>query len=108
MIWPRWAAACSSFSINNCVHKNDNKYNNKDKDNDDGVGKGNEASKQKTNYGTGSFACPPQKSHLLPHHLTPNSVPSSVQCRDVAIAFVVVAVDVDVGIKVTVTMWLRL
>lgn len=21
MIWPRWAAACSSFSINNCVHK---------------------------------------------------------------------------------------
>lgn len=70
MIWPRWAAACSSFSINNCVHKNDN-----DTGIDVGigagvgvgvgvgVGKGNEASKQKTNYGTGSFACPPQKRH---------------------------------------------
>lgn len=26
------------------------------------VGRGNEASKQKTNYGTASFACPPQRA----------------------------------------------
>lgn len=29
MIWPRWAAACSSFSINNCVHKNERTGDNK-------------------------------------------------------------------------------
>lgn len=118
MIWPRWAAACSSFSINNCVHKNERTGDNKRRRRSSSSRSRQQQrwqrqrSVQAENQLRDSLICmsTPKSSPLATPPLvtpSPQLSPSSATSRLPPPDPELHSVD-GVGIKVTVTMWLRL